>query len=74
MSIVENPIGLGKIYGPSSYFTHWGEMIAEEGSHGLLIAMDGIYARMFRKQAKGYLDQIALPRFLCYPMSHVLCS
>ena len=48
MSIVENPIGLGKIYGPSSYFTHWGEMIAEEGSHGLLIAMDGIYARMFR--------------------------
>ncbi len=30
--------------------------IAEEGNHESLIAMDGIYARMFRKQAKGYLD------------------
>ncbi|MEK7582406.1 MAG: ABC transporter ATP-binding protein [Patescibacteria group bacterium] len=31
-------------------------MIAEEGNHKSLMAMDGIYARMFRKQAKGYLD------------------
>ena len=30
--------------------------IAEEGNHEQLIALNGIYASMFRKQAKGYLD------------------
>jgi len=30
--------------------------IAEEGNHGSLMAKDGIYAEMFRKQAKGYIE------------------
>lgn len=30
--------------------------IAEEGSHDELMALNGTYASMFRKQAKGYLD------------------
>lgn len=30
--------------------------IAEEGNHEQLMALNGIYASMFRKQAKGYLD------------------
>lgn len=30
--------------------------IAEEGTHHDLIALNGIYARMFKKQAKGYID------------------
>lgn len=30
--------------------------IAEEGTHKSLMAKSGIYARMFKKQAKGYID------------------
>lgn len=30
--------------------------IAEEGTHESLMKQEGIYARMFRKQAKGYID------------------
>ena len=30
--------------------------IAEEGNHESLIKKDGIYATMFRKQAKGYVE------------------